>query len=74
VSTQAIVAVTFEKPTNYAKNQMSINLLYQGFTAAGMPLDLIDKYQLPLVSNPINLPDWQRDLTEEEYLQNYRAA
>ncbi len=48
---------------------MSINLLYNGFTGAGPDIGLTDKFQLPLVSNPYDLPDWHRDLTEEEYLQ-----
>lgn len=74
MSVDAWITVTFAEPVASVKtpnaftHQMTLPLRDLGLDASGSALSMIDTYELPLVSAPSELPDWQRQITEAEYL------
>lgn len=62
MSTEAFLKVQFKD----SEKETCLSCRYHGLTAAVHALDLIDKFNLPMISDKWALPEWGRDITFEE--------
>lgn len=62
MSTSASLKVQF----NEGEKEVCLDCHYHGFAAGVHALDLIDKFNLPLISGKWALPEWRRDITFDE--------
>lgn len=72
MSAWSYVTITFKEPVlsqgrpEHENLALRINLGELGFNSHGV--DLVHRFDLPLVSHPSALADWSREITEAEYI------
>lgn len=76
MSVSRVVTITFADPILFEghpdskERKFHLNLGHLWMCNDGFAL--IDRFKLPLVSNPYELADWSREITEGEYLDLVR--